>query len=128
MSFSETLNQLRSQYLINDGYFTCERTKLEYVNMIKNADPDYFVTLTLTYNVNEYDAVKALKACIRHVNKKIYGRATDDKNNRLLILPFIERNAIDGLHFHLLVKQPYNKHRANLSKSSVYRLFTTNAN
>ncbi len=109
MDFSEILKQLRSKYLINDVDFSCERTRLEYIDMIKRAKPDYFVTLTLAYNVNEHDAVNALNKCIWHVSKQIYGRSTDDKNNRLKVLPFIETTASNELHFHLLVKQPRNR-------------------
>ena len=111
MDFSETLKQLRSKYLINDVDFSCERTRLEYIDMIKRAKPDYFVTLTLAYNVNEHDAVKALNKCIWHVSKQIYGRSTDDKNNRLKVLPFIETTASNELHFHLLVNQPRNRRK-----------------
>jgi len=111
MDFSETLEQLRSKYLINDVDFSCERTRLEYIEMIKCAKPDYFVTLTLAYNVNEHDAVQALSKCLWHVSKKIYGRSADDKDNRLQVLPFIETTANEELHFHLLVKQPRNRRK-----------------
>jgi len=42
MDFSEKLKQLRSQYLINDVNFDAELTKLEYIEMIRQVDPDYF--------------------------------------------------------------------------------------
>jgi hypothetical protein len=111
MGSSEALKQLQSQYLINDVDFACERIKLEYIDMIKRADPDYFVTLTLAYNVNECDAIKALKTCIWHVNKQVYGRSVKDKANRLTVLPFIETTSSDELHFHLLVNQPRNRRK-----------------
>ncbi|MDC0888742.1 hypothetical protein OAS07_05985 [Candidatus Thioglobus sp.] len=116
MGSSEALKQLQSQYLINDVDFACERIKLEYIDMIKRADPDYFVTLTLAYNVNECDAIKALKTCIWHVNKQVYGRSVKDKANRLTMLPFIETSASNELHFHLLVKQPHTHQGVNLRK------------
>ena len=113
MDFSDKLKlkQFREKYLINDVDFLCERVRLEYIDMIKRAKPDYFITLTLAYNVNKHDAEKALEKCIWHVNKKIYKRATDDKKNRLVILPFIETTASNELHFHLLVKQPCSRHK-----------------
>jgi len=111
MEFSDLLKQLRSKYLINDVDFSCERTRLEYIDMIKRAKPDYFVTLTLAHNVNEHDAVKALNKCIWHVSKKIYGRSVDNKDNKLKVLPFIETTICNELHFHLLVEQPRNRRK-----------------
>jgi len=118
MDFSDTLKQLQSKYLINNSSFELEheRTKLLYIDMIKQVKPDYFVTLTFAYDVSEYTAIVALKALIWHVNKQVYRRNVKDENNRLTILPFIETSTSSQLHFHLLVKQPNSRPNANLCK------------
>lgn len=116
MDFLKTLEQLRSQHLINDVSFDAERTKLEYIDMIKRVDPDYFITLTFAYDISNERAVDALKTCMWHVNKKVFGRSIKNESNRLKVLPFIETNAIDGVHLHLLVKEPNNVKDINLQK------------
>jgi hypothetical protein len=116
METAQTLKQLRSQYLVNNSTFDSERMQLQCIDMIKRNKPDYFVTLTFAYDVIESVAVGALKTCMWHVNKQVYGRSVKNKSNRLTIFPFMEKSASDGLHFHLLVKQPYNRQNANLQK------------
>ena len=117
MQAAKTLKQLQLQYLINSGSsFNAERIKLEYIDMIKQANPDYFITLTFAYDVSRDRAINALEACMWHVNKKVFGRGIRDKINRLKVLPFIENNAISGVHLHLLVNQPNNKQDINLQK------------
>lgn len=116
MQATETLKQLRSQYLVNNSTFDSERIKLKCIDIIKQAKPDYFVTLTFAYDVSKAIAVSALKACMWHVNKQVYGRGVKHKVNQLTVFPFIETSAIDGLHFHLLVKQPHNQQNVNLRK------------
>ena len=116
MDFLESLKQLRSQYLINDVDFDAELTKLEYIEIIKHVDPDYFLTLTFAYNVSKEKAIDALRTCMWHVNKKVFGRGIKHKNNRLKVLPFIEKNMINGVHLHLLVKQPDSKQDIDLQK------------
>ena len=117
MDFLEAKEQLKSKYLINDVDFNSERTRLEYIDMIKCMKPDYFVTLTFSYNINKYDAVKALSNYLWNVSKYIYGRSVNNEENRLKVIPFIETTVGGEPHFHLLVRRPRNiKRKVNLKE------------
>jgi len=113
MNISETLKQLRSQYLINDTDFKNELIKLGCIDFIKQANPDYFVTLTFANAVDKFYAVKTLSTCLHHINKQVFGRRSKKK---LTIFPFIERDASGEFHFHLAIKNPTAKKKFDLKK------------
>jgi hypothetical protein len=113
MDFSETLKQLRSQYLINDVDFKNELIKLGCIDIVKQADPDYLVTLTFANAVNEFHAVKTLSMCVHHINKQVFGKRSKKK---MTIFPFIERDASGEFHFHLVIKKPAIKKNCDLKK------------
>ena len=115
MDFSDTLKlkQLREQYLINNVDFKNELIKLKCIDIIKQANPDYFVTLTIANAVNEFHAVKTLDVCIHHINKQVFGRRS---KNKMTIFPFIERDASGEFHFHLAIKNPKAKKKFDLKK------------
>jgi hypothetical protein len=99
--------RLEQAYLnhTKDLTFEGERLKASYLEMINKANPDYFVTLTFADNaVTEGYALKTMLEYRKQVNRKMYGGGAPD--NKLVLLTFLERNSNDGIHFHLLVKEP----------------------
>ena len=113
MDISETLKQLRSQYLINDVDFKNELIKLGCIDIVKQADPDYFVTLTFANDVDKFYAVKTLSKCLHHINKQVFGRRS---KNKLIVFPFIEKDASGKFHFHLAIKKPITDRNYDLEK------------
>ena len=99
--------QLEQAYLnhTKDLTFEGEKLKAGYLEMINKADPDYFVTLTFADNtVSEDYALRTMHEYRKQVNRKMFASCAPD--NKLVLLTFLERNANDGIHFHLLVKDP----------------------
>jgi hypothetical protein len=77
------------------------------VQWCKDFEPDYFVTLTFAYSsVTENFAHKSLDNYLRMVSRQVYRKRSKDKLQRLV---FKEKNYSDGIHYHLLVKQPETK-------------------
>jgi hypothetical protein len=79
----------------------------EVIKWCKELEPDYFITLTfINSTVTENFAHKSLDSYLRMVSRKIYGKRSDKKLKRII---FREKNHSDGIHYHLLVKQPETK-------------------
>jgi len=68
------------------------KIKEGYLEMIKNLDPDYFVTLTFAYDVNLFYAQQTMNKYLHHVNKAIYGR----NKEKLRCFSFIEEDSLKG--------------------------------
>jgi hypothetical protein len=96
-----------------DLTFEQEKIKEGYLEIIKKANPDYFVTLTFANNsTSEQYALTTMNEFIKQVGRKIYGGYAP--LNILTVLVFLERNQSNGIHFHLLVKEPVTKRNYNL--------------
>jgi len=75
--------------------------------MIMENKPDCSVVLTFAHNsTTEAHALRTLTACLKHVDRKIFNH---NKNGKVSVFPFLERNHNDGIHFHLLMKEPNKK-------------------
>jgi len=85
--------------------FEGEKLKSGYLELINKVEPDYFATVTFAENtVSEDYALKTMREYKKQVNRKIFGGyAPADK---LILLTFLERNFNNGIHFHILVKEP----------------------
>jgi len=123
MEVTDRLKQIRAEHLeqriANDkldrcrmhldskyGYFS-ERLRSAYIQMIVENEPDYSVVLTFAHNsTTEAHALKTLTECLKHVDRKIYNH---NKSGKVTVFPFLERNHNDGIHFHLLMKEPGKK-------------------
>jgi len=86
-----------------------ESRKAKYItdltDLVLRVQPDYFVTLTFSNpDVKDIFAINNLKTWLKWINQDIFGKRSKE---RIEIFPFIERNHSDGIHFHLLVKEPF---------------------
>ncbi len=89
-----------------------------YVKELKNwvgiIAPDFLVTLTFkNSSTTECYAVNTLKCWLRIVSQSIYGRRS---KNKIVVIPFIERNSSNGIHFHLLIKKPVTQRNVNIKE------------
>jgi len=99
------LDRCRAHLHNSYGYHS-ERLRDGYIQMIMQHKLDYSIVLTFAQNdTSEAHAIGTLAECLKSANRKIYNRA----NNKLTVFPFLERNGNDGIHFHLLMKDPCKK-------------------
>jgi hypothetical protein len=114
--------RLEQAYLNHTKELTYKQEEIKegYSEIINKANPDYFVTLTFRNNdTSEQYALKTMDEFIKEVGRKIYGGSAP--LNILTVLVFLERNQSDGIHFHLLVKEPITKRNYNLKDVLKYR-------
>ena len=114
--------RLEQAYLdyTKDLSYEQEKIKEGYLEIIKEANPDYFVTLTFANNTtSEQYALNTMAEYIKDVERKIYPNGAPPKI--LTVLVFLERNQSNGIHFHLLVKEPVTKCIYNLKDVFKYR-------
>lgn len=107
--------RLEQAYLdyTRDLSYEQEKIKEGYLEIIKEASPDYFVTLTFANNAtSEHYALNTMAEYIKDVERRIYPKGAPLK--LLTVLVFLERNQSNGIHFHLLVKEPVTKRNYNL--------------
>lgn len=84
------------------------------IQWCKVLDPDYFVTLTFfDSTVTDDFAHKSLGNFLRMVSRQVYGKRSKKK---LKCFVFREKNHSDGIHYHLLVKQPETKSSEELKE------------
>jgi hypothetical protein len=78
--------------------------KIDTNKIISKMKPD--VMLTMTFDNNSYsDAFcrRRLEEFLKRLNKKIFGRW---KEHELEVIPFRETNQNNGIHYHILMKNP----------------------
>ena len=90
--------------------------KSKYVNELKHwvstISPDHLITLTFRNNsTGEKYAIDSLNHWLKMVNRSIYGRRS---KKRMVVLPFIERNSNNGVHFHLMIRKPISERQVNV--------------
>jgi hypothetical protein len=95
--------QLIEEYQKSRLFIYC-KTMAEWIEEWKF---DYFVTLTFANSeISRWNAERALKTYFIWVNRAIFTNPDHKKGNRVTMMPFIEKNAWDGYHFHILLKVP----------------------
>jgi len=107
--------RLEQAYLdyTKDLSYEQEKIKEGYLEIIKEASPDYFVTLTFANNAtSEHYALNTMDEYIKEIGQRVYGYKAPPKI--LIVLVFLERNHSNGIHFHLLIKEPVTKRKYNL--------------
>lgn len=74
---------------------------------------DCFVTLTFkpTIKFDESSRSKDVNSFLNRLNRKIYGKAFDNKTKQLRSCPIFEYNYSDGVHVHMLLERPLDKSR-----------------
>lgn len=92
--------------------------KSRYLNGLKSwvdkIEPDLLVTLTFkNSSTTENFATNTLKCWLKIVSQSIYGRYS---KNKIVVIPFIERNSSNGIHFHLLIKEPVTQRKVNIKE------------
>jgi len=108
-------SRLEQAYLdyTKDLPYEQEKLKEGYLGIIRKAKPDYFVTLTFANNnTSEQYALNTMNEYIKRIGQGIYGYKAPPKI--LIVLVFLERNQSNGIHFHLLVKEPVTTRNHNL--------------
>jgi hypothetical protein len=71
---------------------------------IKESRFDYFVTFTFRdTGIKKTSACSALRLFNIRVNRSLFGNRA---KQQLFMIPFIEKNAFEGLHFHIFMKIP----------------------
>jgi hypothetical protein len=98
--------QLRMQYLqLNDETnknFYREKDAIHQI--VCDMKPTHLQTITFVHNdYAEQHCHKTLETYLKKLNKKLFKRRTDAQ---LSVIPFQETNNNNGIHFHLLLKNP----------------------
>jgi hypothetical protein len=107
--------RLEQAYLNHTKDLSYEQEKLYkgHLEIIRKANPDYFVTLTFANNnTSEQYALNTMGEFIKRVEQRIYPKGAPPKI--LIVLVFLERNQSNGIHFHLLIKEPVTTCNHNL--------------
>lgn len=91
-----------------------QKYRNEVIQWCKYFAPDYFVTLTFANStVTEKFAHASLKNYLCMVGRALYRKRSGKKLKRLI---FKEKNHSDGIHYHLLIKQPETKSSEELEQ------------
>ena len=76
--------------------------------MLNNPDNKYHLTITFRQGTSDRAAHQALNECIGRFNQRAYGRRYIKQRKRIHGFAVRERTANETVHFHMIIRDPYN--------------------
>jgi hypothetical protein len=112
------MSGLLEKQLEREYYYSTQQVYKRCISdWIESHDFDYFVTLTFANSeISKENAERALNTHFIWVNKASFTNSERKKGKRVLMMPFIEKNALDGYHFHIFLKVPSGTHYCKIKQ------------